>query len=239
MKNILTTTFSLLIAVSMMAQQTFNDANAEVRDVKNFRGIKVGTGIQLVLTQGSTEAVAISAPTEEQRNHIRTVVENGILKIYYDYDMWKLMRGKIHNKLKAYVSIVNVEYIGVASGATLETNGEITGNVIELKASSGGIMKAKLKAKTLNADQSSGGVVTISGTADNISIESSSGAIFDGYGMVVNTCSARSNSGGVAKVTVNSEISGRASSGGTIHYRGQAKLVSKRMSSGGVVGKAG
>ena len=56
MKNIFTTFFSLLIGVSLLAQSTFNDPNAEVRDVKGFHGIKVATGIQLVLTQGSTEA---------------------------------------------------------------------------------------------------------------------------------------------------------------------------------------
>ncbi len=54
MKHILTTFFSLVIGVSLLAQQTINDPHAEVRDVKGFHGIKVGTGIQLVLTQGST-----------------------------------------------------------------------------------------------------------------------------------------------------------------------------------------
>src|SRR5687768_8202794 len=105
MKNLLTTFLSLLIGVILLAQQTFNHANAEVREVKGFRGIKVCTGIQLVLTQGSTEAVAISAPDQEERDRIKTVVENGILTIHYDYDVWKLLRGKINKKLKAYVSI--------------------------------------------------------------------------------------------------------------------------------------
>ena len=237
MKNILTTFFSLLTGVSLLAQATFNDPNAEVREVKGFKGIKVGTGIQLVLTQGTTEAVAISAPNQEERDRIKTFVEDGILKIHYDYDVWKLLRGKINNKLKAYVSIVTVQSMSVSSGASLKTDGEITGDNIDIKASSGGVMRAKLKAASLNVDGSSGGVVRLSGTADNIDIEGSSGSVFDGYDLVVNTCNARTSSGAAAEITANKEVSGRASSGGRITFKGTADLKSKRTSSGGDVGR--
>src|SRR5688572_26101034 len=123
MKNILTTFFSLLVGVSLLAQQTYNDVNAEVREVKGFRGVKVATGIQLVLTQSNTEAVAISAPTKEERERIKTVVENGVLKIHYDHDAWKLMGGRTPKNLKAYVSVVNVDFLGASSGASMKVDG--------------------------------------------------------------------------------------------------------------------
>jgi Protein of unknown function (DUF2807). len=88
------------------------------------------------------------------------------------------------------VSVVNVEFLGVASGASLETDGEITGGVIDLRASSGGMMKATLKAQTLSAIQSSGGVMRVAGTADYIRVESSSGGVFEGYDLTVNKCYA-------------------------------------------------
>jgi hypothetical protein len=237
MKNIITSFFSLLISVSLFAQHTINDPNAEVREVKGYRGVKVATGIQLVLTQGSTEGVAISAPNQEERDRIKTVVENGILKINYDYDFWKLMRGKINKNLKAYVSIVNVDLLCVSSGASMKADGEITGDKIDIKASSGGVMKAKVKATSLMVDQSSGGLVNLAGTADNIDIDASSGAVFDGYDLSVNTCNAETSSGAAANVTVNKEISGKASSGGRVSYKGSAQLKSKRTSSGGDVGR--
>jgi hypothetical protein len=237
MKNILTTIFSLLVGVSLFAQSTFNDANAEVRDVKGFKGVKVSTGIKLVLTQGTTEAVAISAPNQEEKDRIKTVVENGVLKIYYDYDVWKLMRGKINKNLKAYVSIVNVQKMGVSSGASLKTDGEITGDKIDIDASSGGMMQAKVKATSLTVDGSSGAVVTMSGTADNIDIDGSSGAVFQGYDLVVNTCNAGTSSGAVAQITANKEMTGKASSGGHVSFKGSANLVARRTSSGGHVGR--
>ena len=237
MKNILTTIFGLLIGVSLLAQSTYNDANAEVRDVKGFHGVKVSTGIQLVLTQGSTEAVAISAPNQEEKNRIKTVVENGILKIYYDYDVWKLMKGRVSKNLKAYVSIVNIQTLAVSSGASLKTDNEITGDNINIDASSGGMMNAKLKAKSLNVEHSSGAMITLSGTADNIDIDGSSGAVFHGYDLAVNSCKAETSSGAVAQITANKEMSGRASSGGHVSYKGDANLVNKRTSSGGSVGR--
>jgi hypothetical protein len=237
MKNILTSFLGLLIGVSLMAQQTYNDADAEVREVKGFSGVKVATGIQLVLTQGTTEAVAISAVSKEDRDRIKTTVENGVLKIHYDYDVWKLMKGKINKKLRAYVSIVNVNSLGATSGASLKVDGEITSDNLNVRASSGGMVKGKIKAKTVSANQSSGGMISLSGTADNIDIDGSSGGVFDGYDLVANSCNAETSSGAVAKITVNKEISGRASSGGRVSYKGDGTIRSKRTSSGGSVGK--
>lgn len=239
MKNILSTAFSLLISVSLLAQATFNDANAEMRNVKGFRGIKVATGIQLVLTQGSTEAVAVSAPTPEDRNRIKTVVENGVLKIYYDYDAWKLLRGKINKKLRAYVSVVNIDEMAVSSGASLKVDGEIKTDKLGIKASSGGILEGKIVANDVNVDQSSGAVVRLSGSADNMDIEGSSGSVFHGYDVAVNSCNAKTSSGAGVQVTVNKEISAGASSGGSVIYKGDGTLKNKRTSSGGHVGRKG
>src|SRR5580765_3965067 len=92
----------LLMTVSFAQNKTYNDKNAQVRDVKNFHGIKVSNGIHLYLTQGNEEAVAVSASSDEYIRRIKTEVENGVLKIYYDHGMgsWST-DGK---NLRAYVS---------------------------------------------------------------------------------------------------------------------------------------
>jgi hypothetical protein len=40
---------------------------------------------------------------------IKTVVENGVLKIYYDNDSWKFWKNGENKKLKAYVSVINFD----------------------------------------------------------------------------------------------------------------------------------
>ena len=78
---------SLLLVVSfynLLAQKTISDPNAEKRDVTGFHGINVATGIKLIISEGTTEQVLVSADKIEYREKIITRVEKGILKIYYE-----------------------------------------------------------------------------------------------------------------------------------------------------------
>src|SRR5687768_13691655 len=97
--------FLVLLAVgSAFGQKTFNDANAEKRTVGSFHGIDVGTGIELWLSEGATEEVAVSASETEFRDKIVTKVENGILKIHYDNKIGAVNKTRENKRLKAYVS---------------------------------------------------------------------------------------------------------------------------------------
>src|SRR6185503_14450751 len=69
---------------ALLSQKTISDPNAEKRNVSGFHGINVGTGIKLILTEGKTEDVVVSADKIEHRDKIVTEVKGGILKIYYE-----------------------------------------------------------------------------------------------------------------------------------------------------------
>ena len=71
-KTFLSLLFIAGVATASFAQKTINDANAEKRTVGSFHGIAVATGIELTLTKGSTEEVAVSASEVEFRNKIVT-----------------------------------------------------------------------------------------------------------------------------------------------------------------------
>src|SRR5580704_9443447 len=105
MKKILFSTALLTITIFSFAQngKTIEDKNAETRNVSGFHAIHVQSGIDLYLTQGSQEAVAVSASDIEYRNRIKTEVEDGVLKIYLDHSGFHWNMG--NKKLKAYVSI--------------------------------------------------------------------------------------------------------------------------------------
>ena len=85
------------------SQKNIKDANAVKRTVGAFHSIKTADGIDLYLTQGNEEGVAVSASKEEYRNRIVTKVENGVLHLYYEKNgvdrFWSNNR-----KLKAYIS---------------------------------------------------------------------------------------------------------------------------------------
>src|ERR1700743_3628221 len=90
-----------LLALGSRAQKTIvHDPNAQVRPVKGYHGVEVGSAIDLYLSQGDEETVVVSARDEKWRDRIITEVVDGILKI-------RLEGGKFstgNHNLKAYVS---------------------------------------------------------------------------------------------------------------------------------------
>ena len=229
----------LLSATSLLAQRPINDPDIEVRNVSGFHAIKVSSGIELLLTQSNTEAVAVSAAREKDRNRIKTYVENGVLKIYYDNIIWKLWQVYNGRKLRAYVSVINIDNIDISSGARVQVEGSLSSDKLGIDASGGSVFRGQVVTGDLDVDQSSGALITISGTAGKLYFDGSSGCVFQGYELVADQCDIETSSGAVAQVTVNKEISAAASSGGLVSYKGAASIRRNKTSSGGNIIKKG
>jgi len=232
--------FISFASVNVFAQKKIEDANAQVRKVSGFHAIKVSHGIVVYLTQGDEEVVAVSSNDIEYRNRIRTVVENGILKISFDNDDWRFWKNVGNKKLRAYVSAKNIDGIYSSSGSTVRIEGVIKSGDIRLDASSGATINGKIEAQSMDVDQSSGSTMNISGViSGTLKIEGSSGSTFDSYDLTVENCDAETSSGARVKVTVNKELSVDASSGGNIHFKGNGLIRDVRTSSGGSVTRKG
>src|SRR6186997_147133 len=95
----------LFVTIGLQAQQ-INDPNAEVREAKDFHGISVSSAFDVYLTQGNTEAVAVSASETKYRDRITVEVKAGILHI--GYDSKGLSWGSGNKKFKAYISFKDI-----------------------------------------------------------------------------------------------------------------------------------
>ena len=102
--------------------------------MSSFHGIEVATGIELILTEGSTEEVAVSAATSEFRDKIVTKVENGILKIYYENKLGAINTKKENKKLKAYVSYKTLDRLNANTGAEVEIKGTLKASSMKMNA---------------------------------------------------------------------------------------------------------
>ncbi|HLX93400.1 MAG TPA: head GIN domain-containing protein [Puia sp.] len=226
-----------VIALAVMAQgKTYNDPNAEVRNVRSFHAIRISSGIRLYLTQGNQEAVAVSASEREYRDRIKTeVTDGGTLKIYYDnkWNDWS-SSGK---ELKAYVSCKDLDALTGNAGAHVEVDGTVHSNKLKLDFSSGASFKGAVSVTDLTAETSSGAHSVISGTASSIRTEASSGSHLDADDLQVDNADAQASSGAKIELNVNKELSASASSGGHIHYKGNAVIKELDTGSGGGVSK--
>ena len=132
MKQILIALITL-ISLSTFAQDRVevNDANAQKRTLTaGFTAITVSDGINLYLTQGSEESIAVSASEEKYMERFKTIVEDGTLKIYFDNSglSW-VNSGK--RKLKAYVSFKELEKIHASSGADVILKSTVSVNKLQ------------------------------------------------------------------------------------------------------------
>jgi Putative auto-transporter adhesin, head GIN domain len=231
--------FLSIVSLSAVAQETkvINDPNAVTRNLSaNFTGISVSSGIQLYLTQGNEESIAVSASDQKHLDRLITEVVNGTLKIYYENKgiTWK-SGGKAN--LKAYVSFKTLEKLNISAGSDVNVNGSIKADKLDMTVSSGAVFTGAINAKELVTEVNSGAMMKITGNADKFTIVASSGADFKGYDFAVDFCDAAVSSGGAVHITINKELTAKASSGGDIHYKGSGLIRDIQTSSGGAVKK--
>ena len=149
MKNIsLLLLFATCGLVVSAQEKVINDANAVTRTAKNFHAIQVGDGVDLYLTQSNEEVVAVSASKTEYRNKIVTVVEDGILKIYYGPKNDWNFSWNTNRKLKAYVSCKTIERLSGSGGSDITINGTLKVQNLECPFPVEVISKVQLKLMT-------------------------------------------------------------------------------------------
>jgi len=225
------------LVTTSFAQKTINDANAEKRNVSGFHGIDVATGIELTLTKGATEEVAVSASEIEFRDKIVTEVVNGILKIHYETKTGAINRKKEDKHLKAYVSYRSLDKLIVTTGAEVNIDGVLEATTLELKANTGGLVKGEVNVSTLDVNQDTGSKITLSGKVDRLEAEGSTGSKFMGENLNTNTCSADMGTGAGIYISVDKELNVKANTGGYVKYKGNAGIREIKTNTGGTVSK--
>lgn len=225
------------LITTSFAQKTINDANAEKRNVSGFHGIDVATGIELTLTKGPTEEVAVSASEIEFRDRIVTEVVNGILKIHYETKTGAINRRNESKHLRAYVSYKSLDKLYVTTGAEVTIDGVLEATTLELKANTGGLVKGEVNISTLDVNQDTGSKITLSGKVDKLEAEGSTGSKFMGENLNTNTCSADMGTGAGIYISVDKELNVKANTGGYVKYKGNAGIREIKTNTGGTVSK--
>jgi len=218
-------------------QEVVNDPNVELRTVTgSFTSIKVYDDIDLFLSQGSEEAVAVSADDKKHRDAIKTEVVDGVLKVYYGE---RIMINWKNRRLRAYVSFKNVEKITVSGASDVMVSGVITVPSLYLNLSGSSDFKGAVQVTDLKMDLSGASDITIKGIATKVEIESSGASDVKGAELVTDYCKANASGASDITITVNKEISARASGSSDILYKGNAEIKESHTSGSSTVEKKG
>ena len=238
MKKLLFSFLVIAIAgITSFAQKTINDPNAEKRTVSSFHGIEVSTGIELTLTEGSAEEVAVSAAKIEFRDKIVTEVKNGILKIHYETKTGSINKVKETKGLKAYVSYKTLDMLNVNTGAEVKISGVLKSSSLDLNANTGGLVNGEVDINIFKVNQNTGSKITLSGKAEKLEIEGDTGSKFMGEGMNTSNCSAKVSTGAGVYISVQKELNVKANTGGFVKYKGEAGIRDVKTNTGGHVSR--
>jgi hypothetical protein len=211
-----------LLVSSVRAQETvIQDANAELRPVKGYHGIRVSSAIDLYLSQGQEEKVAVSANDIKIRDRIKTEVIDGILIIRLEGKWWHMG----NHKLKAYVSYTTLDEITASGASNVYVDGVITGDKLSLNLSGASDFKGAVKVNGLSLDQSGASDSHITGQVSGTATIRSSGASdVKGYDLVVEDCSAHASGASDIRITVNKQLDADASGASSIYFKGGGVL---------------
>lgn len=216
--------------------------NGEARNVGDFLGIQVSTGVNVVFTQDNNTSVKVIADADKLENII-TKVEAGILKVYVDNKGKKNLKFK---NLSVNVSSPNIESIKTFSGANFtvvksinQKNMEIdassgsaivgefaVNNALTMNVSSGSNVKAKINSAKIVLKSSSGSSVKLEGTSELGYFDISSGASCKADSLQTKDAFVEATSGSNISVNVQNNLKVKASSAGSVKYKGNPNIES-------------
>lgn len=224
MKKFLVTAL-ICATTAVVAQQSEN------RSVGSFKGVKVAEGIDVYLKKGDKEGVKVEV-TGTKLSNVITEVSGDYLKIHMEEGRYR------DHTVKVYVTFVDINRLSASSASNIFGEGIIKARQLSLSASSAATIEIQIEAEVVDASASSAAEIELKGKAKSIEIDVSSAGEIDAYELAGDVVKAEASSGAEVKVNAIKEIEARASSGGSIRYRGNPERSNTNSSSGGSVKKS-
>lgn len=203
---------------SVEAQVKFNDANAVMREMKSFHSISVSNAIDVYISQGGEESLAVSASDQSLIKSIRSEVSNGTLKIWVEGNKWN----KNKQNLKAYISFKELDKLGIHGACNVYFVDQIKSDNLKIDMSGASNLKGSLSIDKLVVFLSGASDIKLSGNSNTVQINASGASSLKGFEFVVENCQAIVSGATDIKLTVNKEITGNASGASSVQLKGNA-----------------
>jgi hypothetical protein len=215
------------------------DPNAQKREVGSFTGVKVSGSIELILSQGPEDIVAISAAEASEIEKIETEVRGGILYIGLKdrKNWWSDQWNTMNKKFKAYVSSPDFRSIESAGSGSIQIVGTLKVDDLEFEVAGSGNIKGAIEVENLEMVQSGSSNIRLSGKASKAEFNCSGSGNIQSPDLIIDYCEVNISGSGNADLTVEKELSGSLSGSGNIRYKGNAEITEKSISGVGKIRK--
>ncbi len=207
--------------------------DTETRSLESFNKIKVATGIEATIIEGSSNEIKISAEGVEL-DDIKSSINGGelVVKLKTNFNLWK--EGKMD--VEVIISYTQeLEGIYVNSGASIYSDGPVSSENLEISSSSGASLDLDVRCGDIEASVSSGAEIDIKGEASRLDLRFNTGASFRGFDLETQKARVKGGTGGDAKINVTEYIKTNVNTGASLDYKGNPSKKDINKGTGGEV----
>jgi hypothetical protein len=203
---------------------------SEERDIGEFTGLKVSSGIDVVIRQGNEISLELEADDNLHEVIITEVVDN-TLKI----DTRKNIR-KAKSK-KVFLVYEDLNRIRISSSGDVTGENTLQTDRLDIDLSSAGDLNLEVEAEKISCDISSAGDARLSGSTEILMASLSSAGDLHAYELMAKKADVSCSSAGDARIYASEEFNLRSSSAGSIYYKGEGRVSNSHTSSAGSIVK--
>jgi hypothetical protein len=234
MKRMLIQAAAVLLCTTLGSATVFAQRTKTI-PVSNFNKVIVSSGIDLYLSQGSSETAKLVGD-KELVDQVMIQKEGESIRIRFkDNFSW---RNLFNNKtLKVYLSYKDLQEVSASGGSDVFTQNTLKTNRLTLHASGGSDLKMDVLCKDIEIHSSGGSDVDLKGKATNMALHTSGGSDVDALGFNVDYAKVSASGGSDANVFVNKALQADASGGSDVQFRGNASYQKTSSSKSGSVNR--
>ena len=219
---------AFFMGVTTFAQVVIN------KNLGDFTTLKVYNGIEVTLIKSTEQKLEI---TGEKAKMVKIKNVNNTLKLSLPFSLKpanNLAEGKI--LIKLYYS-KNILLIDANEGATI-TGKDFNQDKVRVNSQERAFINLTTKTNYLEVRASSGGIIKISGSAKNQEVAVDLYGIYHGYNLNSSGNSTVSaGTGAKAEITAGETLNAKVSFGGTIFYKGNPEVIKDKKVIGGIIEK--
>lgn len=213
--------FLLLNVSAAMAQGLRGNGKiaSQDRNASNIKGIDVGGGFVVEVTQGSNEGVRIEAE-ENLLDNIKTEVRNGVLHIYNDRSV------NSSKGMKAFVTLKDLESINISGGAKIIGTSSFKSPMLKLDMSGGSNVKLNIVTEQVKGSLSGASKLVLQGKSPEVNMQLSGASKVEASELEAHQVRIQASGASSVKVYAQKELEINASGASSVYYKGSPTITS-------------
>ena len=204
------------------------------KNLGDFSILKVYNGIELELIKSTEQKLEI---TGKKAEIVKIKNVNNTLKIALPFSLKpenNIANGEVLVKLY-YKNTIAV--IDANEGATI-TGKEVNQDKLEVNAQERAFINLVVKVKHLEVRASSGGIIKLTGSVKNQNVDVDLYGIYNGFDLIAKANSTvKAGTGAKAEISAGETLNAKVSFGGSIFYKGNPEVLKDKKVAGGTIQK--